>query len=139
MILRRLLLTKSKLIFIKDFLTFNKSNSESFKLSNLFQHFFFENIIYGVCEYRRSYLLQSPFSCNSLIQIIYTNISISKFFSDHFRSGIRIQKLLSQLSWLEHPFSKREVLSSTLNESKHNYCFLPSSLGLHFSPRFLVR
>ena len=47
-ILRRLLLTKSKLIFIKDLLTFNKSNSESFKLSNLFQHFFLERIIYDV-------------------------------------------------------------------------------------------
>ena len=47
-ILRRLLLTKSKLIFIKDLLNFNKSNSESFTLFNLFQHFFFERIIYDV-------------------------------------------------------------------------------------------
>ena len=47
-ILRRLLLTKSKLIFIKDLLTFNKSNSNSFKLSNLFQHLFLERIIYDV-------------------------------------------------------------------------------------------
>ena len=82
MILRRLLLTKSKLIFVKDLLTFNKSNSESFKLSNLFQYFFFERIIYDVFVNKENATYCSlPSVFNSLIQIIYNNISISKFFS----------------------------------------------------------
>ena len=77
----RLLLTKSKLISIKDLLTFNNSNSSSFNLSNLFQHFFFERIIYDVfVNKEKPTYCNLPYVFNSLIQIIYTNISVPEFF-----------------------------------------------------------
>ena len=79
----RLLLTKSKLISIKDLLTFNNSNSSSFNLCNLFQHFFFERIIYDVfVNKEKPTYCNLPSVFNSLIQIIYTNISVPQFFKN---------------------------------------------------------